>query len=94
MRKKVNWWWVVATHERGTVRADECDALGMIDFHNRHIAARVFTSKWMGQMQINEMKRRHIVPEGIKLHIISDEAWHLMNDMYLRGKLYGEALLS
>lgn len=94
MSKNVNWWWVVATHERGIVRADECDALGMTEFFNWHIAARVFTSKWMGQAQINEWKHRHIVPEGIKLHIISDEAWNLIKDMYFRGKRDEKMLFS
>jgi len=93
MSKNVNWWWVVATHERGNVRADECDALGLIEFLNSHIAAGVFTSKWMAQTQVNEMKRRNIVPEGIKLCIISDEAWDLVMDMYCNGKNDGITLL-
>jgi len=94
MSKNLNFWRVVATHERGQVRADECDALGMIPFLHRHIAARVFTSKWMAQTVLNEMKRRNIVPEGIKLCILSEEAWELVKDMYYKGKCYGTTLLS
>ena len=92
MSTRLNWWWVVATHERGNVRTNECDALGMIDFLNRHIAARVFTSRWMAHIQVMDMVRKNVVPEGIKLHILNDEAWKLVKDMYFQGKNYGTTL--
>lgn len=93
MSKQINWWWVVATHERGNVREAECDALGMIDFLNSQTAARVFTSRWMAEAWITNRKRLNAIPEGIKLRIVSDEAWGLVKDMYYRGKNYGGVLL-
>lgn len=93
MSKRLNWWWVVATHERGTVRKAEYDALGMIDFLNSQTAARVFTSKRMAEAWLTNRKRLNGIPEGIELQIVSDEAWGLVKDMYYRGKNYGAVLL-
>lgn len=94
MSKGLNWWWVVATHERGNISTDERDALRMVEFLNWHMAARVFTSKWMAQVQVKEMERRNQIPVGIKLHILNDEAWELVKYSYFKGKNYGATLLS
>ena len=94
MSKRINWWWVVATHERGNIREDERDALGMIDFLNYHAAARAFISKRSAKAWVNTYKQLNDIPEGIKMQIVSDEAWKLIINIYFYGKNYGKTLLS
>lgn len=86
MSKKVNWWWVVATHVSGKVSPEECDALGMIDFFDHNIAARVFTMNDEAAEWIVGSIHSNIIPEGIELRIINDETWKLVSIMYYRGK--------
>lgn len=93
MSKKINWWWVVATHESKRVCREELNALGMRDYTDWHTAARVFTSKCEARAWINKLKRLNSVPEGIELRVLSDEEWEFTIIMYHRGKKYGLALL-
>lgn len=93
MSKNVNWWWVVATRVCKNVTKEECDALGMNDFLEFCMAARVFTSKRQADEWINKRKRLNGIPNEIELRIVSDEAWKLILDMYIRGKLNGVAML-
>lgn len=94
MSKKVNWWWIVATHKRGTVSMEECKELGMHDFLDWHIAAKVFTSLSDARSRIRMLKRNNAIPEGIQLRVLSDEAWMFVKYMYFKGKWYGQMLLS
>lgn len=86
MRKKVNWWWVVATHERGTVSRREAVALGMVRCIDYSAASNVFRSKRIAEAWLKEVQQKELVPEGIKLRILSNEAWYFARDMYYRGK--------
>lgn len=93
MRKKVNWWWVVATHENGRVCSEELNAMGMKEYADWHAAARIFASKRMAEAWIRRVKLLNSVPKGIELQALSDEAWEFTIIMYHRGKQYGLSLL-
>lgn len=93
MRKKLKLWWVVATHKRGTVRMEECNKLGMTDFMEWHTAARVFTYLSDARGWISMLKRNNDVPEGIKLRVLSNEAWEFVGDMYYNGRRFEQGQL-
>lgn len=93
MSKKINWWWVVATHDDGKVCREELNALGMREYTDWNTAARVFASKRIAEAWIRRVKLLDLVPEGIELQALSDEAWEFTIIMYHRGKQYGLSLL-
>lgn len=88
MSTRLNWWWVVATHNRGTVRMEECKKLGMSEFADSHTAATVFTSRKAANEWIRTLKRKNRIPEGIQLRVLSDKAWIFAEAMYFQGKKY------
>lgn len=94
MSKQIDWWWVVATHERGRVCREELNALGMREYTDWHTAARIFGSKRVAKAWIDKLKRLNSVPEGIELRALSDEAWEFTIIMYHTGKEYGRSLIS
>lgn len=85
MSKKVNWWWVVATHKRGTVNLDEAESMNLKLFMNEVFAANVFPSREQAVEFKNDLKQDSLIPEGIKLSIVSDANWYLIMYAYLRG---------
>lgn len=64
----------------------ECYELGMIDFMNQSVAARVFTSKRSAEVWVMGKRKSDMVPDGIELRIISDEAWDFARITYFKSK--------
>ena len=93
MSEKIEWWWVVATHEERTVCREVLKALGMRDYLDWHAAARIFATKRIAEAWIRKVKLLDLVPEGIELRALSDEAWEFTIIMYHEGKEYGLAQL-
>ena len=87
MSKKVNWWWVVATHKRGTVNLDEAESMDLTLFMNEVFAATVFASREQAVEFKNDLQQDSLIPEGIKLSIVSDANWHLIMYAYFRGNI-------
>lgn len=89
MRRKVNWWWVVATREHRTVNMEEADAMDMILFMDEHIAATVCTSRQDARLTVKKLRDNNWVQKDIRLRIISNEAWIFAQESYISGKFYG-----
>lgn len=94
MRKRVKWWWVVATHERGYLKKEECKELGMDDFLEWRAAAKLFTSLIDARSWVRMLKRNNTITEGIQLRVLSDEAWLFALWMYFKGRNYSKQQLS
>lgn len=87
MRKKVNWWWVVANHKRGTVNLDEAASMDLTLFMNKVFAATIFSSREKAVKFKNYLQQDSLIPEGIKLSIVSDANWYLIMYAYFRGNI-------
>lgn len=87
MRKKLKWWWVVAIHKRGTVNLDEAASMDLTLFMNETFAATVFSSREKAVEFKNDLQQDSLIPEGIKLSIVSDADWYLIMYAYFRGNI-------
>lgn len=87
MRKKVNWWWVVAAHKRGMVYLDEAESMDLTLFMRDTFAATVFPSHEQAVKFKKDLVQDSLIPEGIKLFIVSDAAWYLIRYAYCRTNI-------
>lgn len=78
MSKKKKMWVVVATHKRGAVRPIEANQMRMGVVMDWRFASSTFTSKQDAMDFVRGLRRDNLIPKGVELWIVSNDAWDLI----------------